>query len=173
MPAMAEHVGELARCTMAFNARFWAACVAVAALVGCSSPSQGADEAVPDGTNSVLADDRYVAALREEFVEISGKDFVEFAKGSAALSPTAEFRLERQALWLRAYPTVSVRLVAGGDGIERVSDRRLAMARATAVQKHLVLAGVGEDQIAGIAVEPGSKRRVLTEIDPIQSAIGE
>lgn len=150
--------------------------MSVAALVGCSSPSQGANETVSNGPNRELADDRYLVTLREEFVEVSGKDFVEFAKGSAALSPAAEFRLERQALWLRAYPMISVRLVASGDGLERVSDRRLAMARATAVQRHLVLVGVGEHQISGIDVEParsGNRQRVLTEIDPIQSATDE
>jgi outer membrane protein OmpA-like peptidoglycan-associated protein len=159
-----------------FDVRFWAACIAVAALLGCSSPSQGANETVSSGPNRVLADDQYLAALRGEFVEVSGKDFVEFAKGSAVLSPAAEFRLERQALWLRAYPLISVRLVASGDGLERVSDRRLAMSRATAVQKHLVLVGVGEHQISGIDVEPaqsGNRQRVLTEIDLIQSAKDE
>ena len=137
-----------------FDPRFWVACITVAALVGCSSPSQGANETATNSPSRVLADDQHLASLREEFVEVSGKDFVEFAKGSAALSPAAEFRLERQALWLRAYPMISVRLVASGDGLERVSDRRLAMARATAVQRHLALVGVGEHQISGIELEP-------------------
>ena len=159
-----------------FNAKFWPACIAVAALVGCSSPSQGANETVSNGPYRVIADDQYLATLRDEFVEVSGKDFVEFAKGSAVLSPAAEFRLERQALWLRAYPMMSVRLLASGDGLERISDRRLAMARAIAVQRHLVLVGVGEHQISGIDVEPaqtGNRRRVMTQIDLIQSAAHE
>ena len=158
-----------------FDARSWAACIAAAALVGCSSPSRGANETVSNGPNKVFSDDQYLTTLREEFIEVSGKDFVEFAKGSAVLSSAAEFRLERQALWLRANPMISVRLVASGDGLERVSDRRLALARAEAVQKHLVLVGVGEQQISGIDVEPiqsGNRQRVLTEIDLIQSANG-
>ena len=172
---MADTVGRLAGSIFVLEARFWAACIAAAALMGCSSPSRGANETVSTGPNIVLADDQYLTTLRDEFVEISGKDFVEFAKGSAVLSPSAEFRLERQALWLRAYPMISVRLVASGDGIERVSDRRLAMARATAVQRHLVLVGVGEHQISGVNVEPaksGNKQQVLTEIDLIQSVKG-
>lgn len=159
-----------------FVPKFLSASIVAVAVVGCSLPSQGANETISSGSDSVLADDRYLATLRGEFVEISGKDFVEFAKGSSVLSPMAEFRLERQALWLRAYPLISVRLVASGDGLERVSDRRLAMARAQAVQKYLVLVGVGEHQISGIDVEPassGNKRSVVTKIDLIQSAKDE
>ena len=173
---MADNVGRLAGSISVFDARFWAALFAVAALLGCSSPSQGANETVSNGPDRVLADEQYLTTLRDEFVEVSGKDFVEFAKGSAVLGPAAEFRLERQALWLRAYPMISVRLVASGDGLERISDRRLAMARATAVQRHLVRVGVGEHQISGIDLEPaqsGNRRRVLTEIDLIQSAKNE
>lgn len=159
-----------------FDPKFLAACIGIAALVGCSSPSQGANETVPNGHSRVLADEQYLATLRAEFVEVSGKDFIEFTKGSAALSPAAEFRLERQALWLRAYPMISVRLVASGDGLERVSDRRLAMARAHAVQKHLVLVGIRAHQISAIDVEPaqsGNRQRVLTKLDPIQVALDE
>lgn len=155
-----------------FDSKIWAAFCAVA-LVGCSAPTHGANETVASELNATLADEKYMSELHKEFVEISGKDFVEFTRGSAVLSAAAEFRLERQALWLRAYPMVSVRLVASGDGLERIGDRRLAMARARAVERHLILVGVEAHQISGIDIEPaqnGNRQRVLTAIDLIQSA---
>lgn len=98
---------------------------------------------------------------------------MEFKKGSAVLGPSAEFRLERQAIWLRAYPMISVRLVASGDGLERVADRRLAMARGVAVRKHLTDFGVQPHQISGIDVAAPTnqgKQVVSTKLDPMQSA---
>lgn len=156
------------------NSKIIAACALTAALIGCSSQSQGADDV--KGRNAVFADEQYLTVLRDDFLEVSGKDFVEFEKGSATLSPSAEFRLERQAIWLRSYPMISVRLVASGDGLERIADRRLALARAQAVQKHLTVAGVESHQISGIEVAAPATRsrpRVTTKLDPIQSAENE
>lgn len=159
-----------------FNSKIVTVCVLTAALIGCSSQSQGANENTPSGRNAVFADEQYLTTLRDEFQEVSGKDFVEFEKGSAVLSSSAEFRLERQAIWLRAYPMISVRLIAAGDGLERGSDRRLAMARGRAVQKHLTAVGVQPHQISGIEFAHSaqeSRQRVTTKFDPIQSAMDE
>lgn len=156
-----------------FNLKILATGIAAAALLGCSSPSQGANDSSASAQNALLADEQYLAALRDEFVETAGKDFVEFRKGSASLDQAAQFRLERQALWLRAYPMISVRLAATGDGLERIADRRLAMARGNAVQKYLIEVGVQSHQISRIDVAPAPSRhqqRVTTEIDIIQSA---
>jgi outer membrane protein OmpA-like peptidoglycan-associated protein len=159
-----------------FDPKFGAVCIAVAALVGCSSPSQGANETASRHENLMLADEEYLDTLRDEFVEISGKDYVEFTRGSATLQPSARFRLERQAVWLRAYPMVSVRLVTGGDGMERIPDRRLAIARAEAVQQYLIEVGVQTHQISGVDIAPPDRdrrQRVTTKLDLIQPAPDE
>jgi outer membrane protein OmpA-like peptidoglycan-associated protein len=159
-----------------FNLKMLATGIGAAALLGCSSPSEGANDSVASVQDAVLADEQHLSALRDEFIETAGKDFVEFKEGSAALDPAAQFRLERQALWLRAYPMISVRLAATGDGIERIADRRLAMARGNAVRKYLIEVGVQNHQVETIDVAsapPRQKRRVTTQIDFIQSSRNE
>ena len=140
-------------------------------MVACSNPVHGANELDPAEQNLQIADEEYLAELRGEFLETSGRDYIDFERGVAILSPSAKFRLERQALWLRAYPMVSVRLVASGDGAERVNDRRLALKRASAVQRYLVKVGIPEHRFAGVEISPsqsGSRQRVITRLDPIQ-----
>lgn len=150
-------------------------CAVAAATMACSSTSGETNDATELDQRLQLKDREYLEALRKEFLEISGKDYVEFEKGSSKLSPTSQFRLERQAIWLRAYSTVRVRLEASGDGLEQVEDRRLAMARALSVREHLIEAGVPGHQVAAIDVaKPGSRRQqVLTRIDAFQVAGSE
>jgi len=150
-------------------------CAVAAATMACSSTSGEANDATDQDQRLQLKDREYLEALRKEFLEVSGKDFVEFEEGSSELGPSAQFRLERQAIWMRAYSTIAVRLEASGDGMERVEDRRLAMARALAVREHLISAGVPGHRIAAIDVaEPGSGRRqVATRIDAFQIAASE
>jgi outer membrane protein OmpA-like peptidoglycan-associated protein len=147
-------------------------CAVAAATMACSSTSGEANDATDQDQRLQLKDREYLEALRKEFLEVSGKDYVEFEKGSSELGPSSQFRLERQAIWLRSYSTIAVRLEASGDGIERVEDRRLAMARALAVREHLIEAGVPGHQVVAIDVaEPGSRRQqVLTRIDAFQFA---
>lgn len=147
-----------------------------AAVAGCSSSSQAASGSEADRNGALLADKHYLAALHREFVETSGKDYVEFRRGSAVLDPPARFRLERQALWLDAYPMIAVRLVASGDGFGRIADRRIAMARGRAVRDYLIEVGVRDHQLARIDVaapSAGPKQRVTTQIDPSRSASNE
>lgn len=128
------------------------------------------------GNTAQLADPQLLAELSGEFVETAGKDYVEFRTGSSVLDPAAQFRLERQALWLRAYPMIAVRLTATGDGQEQIADRRLAMARGSAVQSYLMKWGVRDYQITGIDVAPAPPRqrqRVSTRIDVIQPAASQ
>lgn len=150
-------------------------CALAVSTAACSSTSGEANDATDMDQRLQLKDREYLEALRKEFLEISGKDYVEFEKGSSELSPSAQFRLERQAIWLRAYSTIAVRLVAGGDGLERVEDRRLAMARAQSVRDHLIEADVPVHQIAAIDLaQPGSGRgQVTTRIDAFQVAASE
>ncbi len=150
-------------------------CVLAVATTACSSTSSEANDASDIDQRLQLDDPEYLEALRKEFLEISGKDYVEFEEGSSKLGPTAQFRLERQAIWLRAYSTVTVRLEASGDGLERVEDRRLAVARAKAVRNHLIEADIPAHQIAAIDIaERGSPRRqVTTKIETFQIAASE
>lgn len=150
-------------------------CAVAAATMACSSTSGEANDATDNDQRLQLKDREYLEALRKEFIEVSGKDYVEFEKGSSKLGPSAQFRIERQAIWLRTYSTIAVRLEASGDGLERVEDRRLAMARALSVREHLISAGVPGHQIAAIDVaQPGSRRRqVATKIDAFQIAASE
>lgn len=150
-------------------------CAVAVATMACSSTSGEANDATDSDQQLRLTDREYVEALRKEFLEVSGKDYVEFEEGSSELGPSAQFRIERQAIWLRSYSTIAVRLEASGDGLERVEDRRLALARALAVREHLIESGVPGHQVAAIDVaEPGSKRRqVTTRIDAFQIAASE
>ncbi len=92
--------------------------------------------------------------LDESFRVVSGRDFVTFGPGSAALSSAAKFTLERQALWLNDNPEVRAQIVGFADrGKSSGKDAALAARRAQVVRDYLLLNKVSESQLSIVGVD--------------------
>jgi peptidoglycan-associated lipoprotein len=100
----------------------------------------------------------------QEDLEISVGDRVFFAYDSAVLSPIASQTLDRQAAWMKQYP--SIFLTVEGHSDERgTREYNLALGdrRANAVKNYLVALGIAPDRILTISygeerpAEPGNE----------------
>jgi outer membrane protein OmpA-like peptidoglycan-associated protein len=135
-------------------------------LVSCGQGGNAANAPASLNKPIEILDNAALAELRSSFLEVSGSDRIEFASGSAALTPKARFRLERQALWLNEHDYVAIRFRSESASAKGVGERRLAVRRANVVQAYLKDFGVEDRQFVGIDIEFGSAGTVTTLIDP-------
>ena len=115
------------------------AVAAFAALAACASKP----ETTADTTPAATAQPSGPRAGSVEDFRVSVGDRVFFAYDSFDLAPEARAVLERQATWLRRYPTVQV-LVAGNADERGTREYNLALGarRAAAARDYLVSLGV-------------------------------
>ncbi len=146
--------------------RLVSASILLATLVSCGQGGNAANAPASLSKPVEILDQTALAEFRSSFLEVSGGDRIEFASGSAKLTPKARFRLERQALWLNEHDYVAIRFRSETASAKGVEERRLAVRRAHVVQAYLKDFGVADRQFVGIDIELGSAGTVTTLIDP-------
>jgi len=142
------------------------ATILLATSVSCGQGGNAANALASLNNPVEILDQTALAELRSNFLEVSGSDRIQFARGSAALTPKARLRLERQALWLKEHDYVAIRFRSESASVKGVEERRLAASRANVVQAYLKDFGVDDRQFVGIDIEFGSAGTVTTLIDP-------
>lgn len=134
---------------------------AASALASCSSqtagslPSDGTTYGVAVQTNQLVqaaygASERRLIAYADKF-RAEATDTVTFDFDSARLDAEARRALDGQAAWLRANPTVRMRVYGHADkvGAESYNDR-LGLRRARAVVRYLASKGVARNRLDAV-----------------------
>ncbi|MES1156591.1 MAG: peptidoglycan-associated lipoprotein Pal [Alphaproteobacteria bacterium] len=125
--------------------------MATATLAACASPKPVAVSPPPPPPATAPTPHGPVAGSVEDF-RVSVGDRIFFAYDQSTLSPEARQVLERQAQWLRQYPSVRV-LVEGNCDERGTREYNLALGarRAAAARDYLQSLGVGADRMQTVS----------------------
>lgn len=124
---------------------FTAAAVGLLALAGCASqPDIAQDAALAPAIDAAGPID----PTSPEYLRVEIGDTVYFRTDSSDLTPSARALLDQQAAWLRANPTVEVRLEGHADERgTREYNIGLGVRRANAVLEYLISRGIEADRM--------------------------